>query len=48
VLRRTVDVAATQRLVSSGPGYGLRFFEGSLVPALLVDGFSITGSAEQA
>ena len=48
VLRQTVDVGAAQKLVSWGPGYGLRFFEGSLVPALLVDGFTITGSAEQA
>ena len=48
VLRQTVDVAAAQKLVSSGPGYGLRFFEGQLVPALLVEGFSVTGSAEQA
>ena len=48
VLRRTVDVGGVQRLISSGPGYGLRFFEGSLVSPLLVDGFSITGSAEQA
>jgi predicted Zn-dependent protease len=48
VLRQTVDIAAAQKLVSWGPGYGLRFFEGALVPALLVEGFSITGSAEQA
>ena len=48
VLRQTVDVAAAQKLVSWGPGYGLRFFDGHLVPALLVEGFTITGSAEQA
>jgi PmbA protein len=47
VLRQTVDVGAALKLVSSGPGYGLRFFDGSLVPSLLVDGFTITGSAEQ-
>jgi len=46
VLERTRAVGDTMRLISEGPGYGIRFLMGSLVPALLVDDFEITGSAE--
>ena len=46
VLARTRAVGDTMRLISEGPGYGIRFLMGSLVPALLVDDFEITGSAE--
>ncbi|MCL5942423.1 MAG: TldD/PmbA family protein [Actinobacteria bacterium] len=47
VLRRTVAVGNTLKLVSEGPGYGIRYFTGTLAPALLVEGFAVTGSAEQ-
>lgn len=46
VLKHTRAVGDTLRLISTGPGYGIRFLTGSLVPALLVDDFEITGSAE--
>ncbi len=46
VLKRTIAVGSTQQLVSEGPGYGMRSLVGSLMPALLVEGFSITGSAD--
>ena len=47
ILRHTVAVGDSLKLVSEGPGYGLRFLTGSLVPPLLVDGFEITGSQEE-
>lgn len=46
VLTRTRAISNSVRLISAGPGYGIRFLTGSLVPALLVDDFEITGSAE--
>ncbi len=46
VLTRTRAIGNAVRLISEGPGYGIRFLTGSLVPALLVDDFEITGSAE--
>ena len=46
VLARTRAIGDAVRLISEGPGYGIRFLMGSLVPALLVDDFEITGSAE--
>lgn len=46
VLRRTVEVGDSLKLISQGPGYGLRFLTGSLVPPILVEGFEITGSKE--
>jgi predicted Zn-dependent protease len=46
VLRRTRAIGDAVRLISEGPGYDIRFLTGSLVPALLVDDFEITGSAE--
>ena len=47
ILRHTVAVGNSLKLVSEGPGYGLRFLTGSLVPTLLVDGFEVTGSKEE-
>jgi predicted Zn-dependent protease len=46
VLTRTRAIGDAVRLISEGPGYGIRFLTGSLMPALLVDDFEITGSAE--
>jgi PmbA protein len=46
VLTRTRALGDTVRLISAGPGYGIRFLTGSLVPTMLVDDFEITGSAE--
>ena len=46
LLQRTVAIGDTVRLVSGGPGYGTRFLTGSMVPALLVEDFRITGAAE--
>jgi len=46
VLARTRAVGDAVRLISTGPGYDIRFLTSSLVPTLLVDDFEITGSAE--
>jgi predicted Zn-dependent protease len=46
VLARTAAVGRDLRLVSWGPGYGMRFLNGSLVAPLVTDGFQITGSAD--
>jgi hypothetical protein len=46
VLARTAAVGRDLRLVSWGPGYGMRFLTGSLVAPLVTDGFQITGSAD--
>ncbi len=47
VLKQVVAVGDTLKLVSEGPGYGIRYFTGTLAPPLLVEGFTITGSAEE-
>jgi len=47
VLARCIGLGRQQRLISSGPGYGIRSFNGFLMPALVTEGFNITGSADQ-
>jgi PmbA protein len=44
-LKGTLAVGDTPKLISEGPGYGIRFFTGVIAPALLVEGFQITGGA---
>ncbi len=44
-LRHTVALSDSLRLISEGAGYGVHFFTGSLVPALVAEGFQVTGGA---
>jgi PmbA protein len=46
VLARIVAVGSDRRLVSWGPGYGMRYFTANLLPPLLVEAFEVTGSAQ--